>query len=102
MKYKVNFVVISNDCSSEMSQTRILNNGINFFSVPYSLHLKGRLCSMGNWLQIIITKLFKLPGGKNAPKRQSKNKAKEKEIDIVRHWFIFKGKKMYDSAMAKH
>ena len=26
----------------------------------------------------------------------------KKEIDIVRHWFIFKGKKMYDSAMAKH
>lgn len=38
-------------------------------------------------------KAIQITGGKNAPKRQGKNKAKEKEIDIVRHRFIFKGKK---------
>lgn len=38
-------------------------------------------------------KAIQITEKKNAPEHQGKNKEKEKEIDIVTHRFIFKGKK---------
>lgn len=66
------------------------------FSVLYSTHytLGKGLCSMGELIINNYNKAIQITEKKNAPDIKV-NKEKEKEIDIVTHRFILKGKNVW-------